>query len=45
MAEEGPAPVPATIKAMGQVSGAIIGITPCCRRCSCRWPSWPARWG
>ncbi len=28
MAEEGSAPVPATIKAMGQVSGAIIGITP-----------------
>ncbi|MEQ6329032.1 multidrug efflux RND transporter permease subunit TMexD [Ectopseudomonas chengduensis] len=27
MAEEGLAPVPATIKAMGQVSGAIIGIT------------------
>ena len=27
MAEEGLAPLPATIKAMGQVSGAIIGIT------------------
>ncbi|NMY18279.1 multidrug efflux RND transporter permease subunit [Pseudomonas sp. WS 5019] len=27
MAEEGLAPVPATIKAMGQVAGAIIGIT------------------
>ena len=27
IAEEGLAPVPATIKAMGQVSGAIIGIT------------------
>jgi len=27
MAEEGLAPVPATIKAMGQVSGAILGIT------------------
>ncbi|WP_447588067.1 multidrug efflux RND transporter permease subunit [Aquipseudomonas campi] len=27
MAEEGLAPVPATIKAMGQVSGAIVGIT------------------
>nr|WP_181377577.1 multidrug efflux RND transporter permease subunit TMexD [Pseudomonas aeruginosa]AVE20481.1 RND efflux system, inner membrane transporter CmeB [Pseudomonas aeruginosa] len=27
MAEEGLSPVPATIKAMGQVSGAIVGIT------------------
>ena len=46
MAEEGLPPKEATRKAMGQITGAIIGITRGAdRRCSCRWPSSPASVG
>ena len=45
MAEEGLSPVEATRKAMGQITGAIIGITVVLvERCSCPWPSSAARW-
>jgi transposase-like protein len=40
MAEEGLSPVEATIKAMGQIRARLSASPWCCRRCSCRWPSW-----
>ena len=43
MSEEGLPPREATRKAMGQITGAIIGITVVLIRCSCRWRSSPAR--
>ena len=39
MAEEGLSPLAATVKAMQQVSGAIVGITLVLVAVSCRWPS------
>ena len=39
MSEEGLSPKEATIKAMSQVSGAIVGITLVLSAVSCRWHS------
>jgi hydrophobe/amphiphile efflux-1 (HAE1) family protein len=45
MAEEGLSPRDATIKSMGQITGALVGIATVSRRFSCRWPSSVARRG
>jgi multidrug efflux pump len=45
MVSEGLSPKEATRKAMGQITGAIIGITWCWWRCFCRWHSLPGSVG
>ncbi len=46
MAEEGLAPVDGDGQGHGAGSGRDHRYHPGAgRRCSCRWPSWPARWG
>jgi len=44
MADEGLPPREATIKAMGQITGAIVGITVVLISCSCPWRFSAARW-
>lgn len=43
MEQEGLDPVAATRKSMDEISGALVAIAWCSRRCSCRWPSSAAR--
>jgi multidrug efflux pump len=44
MSEEGLPPLAATRKAMGQIRAPSSASPWCWCRCSCRWPSSPARW-
>ncbi len=45
MRDEGLPAREATEKSMGEISGALVAIARCCRRCSCRWPSSAVRPG